>query len=141
MNIVIGTDIELVKAADELRQAVFINEQGVPKEEIFDGLSFQSVHVVCFDGTLPVATARALKDGNVWRIGLVAVAKSRRGQHLGEKVMEATIDYITKEGGKEIMLVAQEQVRGFYEKLKFAQDGEVTKFESGFVLVPMKYRL
>ena len=49
MEIKMGNDIELVKATDELRQAVFINEQGVPEEEIFDGLNFQSTHVVCFD--------------------------------------------------------------------------------------------
>jgi len=41
-------------------------------------------------------------------------------------------------GGKEIILTAQQEVCGFYEKLGFAQNGEVEVFESGFILVPMK---
>ena len=136
----IGTYAELGKDADELRQIVFINEQGVPEEEIFDGLSLEAIHIVVFDGNIPVATARILNENDSWHIGLVAVDKSRRGQHLGKKVMKKAIDYIISNGGKEILLTAQQQVREFYEKLDFIQCGEAEVFESGFVLVPMKYR-
>jgi len=127
--------------ADKLRRIVFIDEQGVPKEEIFDGLNFQAIHIVVFDGDMPTATARVLNNGNSWHIGLVAVDKSRRGQHLGEKVMQVAIEYIISNGGKEILLTAQQQVRGFYEKLNFAQCGEAKIFESGVILVPMKFCL
>ena len=138
MKIKTGTNTELIKAADKLRRAVFINEQGVPEEEIFDGLNHQATHIVIFDGKTPAATARALNDGDSWRIGLVAVDKSKRGQHLGEKVMQAAIEHIVSNGGREIVLTAQQEVSGFYEKLGFVQFGEVEVFESGFVLVPMK---
>jgi len=137
----IGAHVELAKAADELRRLVFIDEQGVPEEEILDGLNAQAIHIVVFDGHIPVATARVLNDGDNWRIGLVAVDKSRRGQYLGEKVMQAAIEYITSKDGKEILLTAQKQVCGFYEKLNFVQCGEIEVFESGFVLVPMKFSL
>ena len=139
MEIKIGTHTELGNAVDKLRQMVFIEEQGVPKEEIFDGMDLQAVHVVILDGDTPTATARILNNGNNWRIGLVAVAKSRRGQHLGEKVMKVAMDYIIANGGKEIILTAQQQVHGFYEKLGFAQCGEGEELESGVVLVPMNY--
>lgn len=138
LKIRIGTTAELGAAADELRRKVFIDEQGVPTEEVFDGFSGQAVHVVVFDGNSPVATARVLKNGDNWRIGLVAVDKSRRGQHLGEKVMQTAMKHIASHGGREIMLTAQKQAIGFYEKLGFVQCGEVEVFESGFVLVPMK---
>ena len=141
MEIKIGTHIELSKAADKLRRIVFIDEQGVPEEEIFDGLNLQAIHIVVFDGNMPAATARVLNDGDGWHIGLVAVDKSRRGQHLGEKVMQAAIEYIISNGGREILLTAQQQVRGFYEKLNFVQCGKVEVFESGFILVPMKFCL
>jgi len=141
LEIKIGTHVELGKAADELRRIVFIDEQGVPEEEIFDGLNLQAIHIVVFDGNTPAATARVLNDGDSWRIGLVAVDKSRRGQHLGEKVMQVAIEYIISNGGREILLTAQQQVRGFYEKFDFVQCGEVEVFESGFVLVPMKFCL
>ena len=138
MEIKIGNNAELIKASDELRKNVFIDEQGVPEEEIFDGLNLQAVHIVAFDGDTPVATARALNEGKSWRIGLVAVDRSRHGENLGVKVMRAAIEHIISCGGKEIVLTAQQEVCGFYEKLGFVQNAEVEVFESGFVLVPMK---
>lgn len=141
MEIKIGTHVELSKAADELRRIVFINEQGIPEEEIFDGLNVQAVHIVVFDGNTPIATARVLNEGDSWRIGLVAVDKLSRSQHLGEKVMQIAIEYIISNSGKEILLTSQQQVSGFYEKFGFVQCGEVEILESGFVLVPMKFCL
>ena len=138
MNIETGNSTKLIAAADVLWQKVFIDEQGVPADEVCDGLNEMSVHSVVFDGLLPVATARATKCDESWRIGLVAVDKSMRGKGLGEKVMQAAINYISSCGGGEIILSAQQQVQGFYEKLGFEQSGEVTVFESGFVLVPMR---
>ena len=134
----IGASDELSAAAGRLRQRVFIDEQGVPEDEVFDGLDSSAFQIVMFEDDEPVATARLLKDGGSWRIGLVAVDKSRRGQHLGEKVMKSAIEYISSRGGKEILLSAQQQAAGFYEKLGFEQCDDVVAFESGFVLVPMK---
>ena len=139
LEIKIGTNVEIIDIADELRRIIFIDEQGIPEEEIFDGLNLQAIHIVIFDGNAPAATARVLNDGNIWRIGLVAVHESKRGQHLGEKVMQVAIDYIISKGGREILLTAQQRVCGFYEKLKFVQCGKIEVLESGFVLVPMKF--
>lgn len=41
MKIKIGTYTELGAAADELRRKIFIEEQKVPEEEVFDDLSEQ----------------------------------------------------------------------------------------------------
>jgi NAD(P)-dependent dehydrogenase (short-subunit alcohol dehydrogenase family) len=69
----------------------------------------------------------------------VAVKKSRRGEHLGEKIMQEAMKFIALHNGHEILLTAQSEVKRFYECLGFEQDGDVISFESGFVLVPMKY--
>jgi len=138
LEIKTGTYSALGKAADELRRLVFIDEQGVPEEEVLDALNLQAVHIVAFDGGKPAATARVWSSGDVWRIGLVAVAKAKRRRHVGESVMRAAIKYIASNGGREILLTAQQEVCGFYEKLDFAPCGEAEVFESGFVLVPMK---
>ena len=134
----ISNSSEICLLANELRQKVFIDEQGVPQDEVFDELNESAVHVVIMSENIPVATARIIQEGNAWRIGLVAVDKTLRGKHLGEKVMQAAIDYIVAQAGNEIVLTAQQEVCKFYEKLGFERYGEVITFESGFVLVPMK---
>ncbi len=138
LKIEIGAYDALIKAADELRRIVFIDEQGIPENEIFDGLNIQATHIVIFNSNVPIATARIINNGHNWRIGLVAVSKSMRGQHMGESVMKAAIEHITSNGGEEILLTAQQQVCKFYEKFGFCQCGEAETLESGFVLVPMK---
>ncbi|MCL2592166.1 MAG: GNAT family N-acetyltransferase [Defluviitaleaceae bacterium] len=106
-----------------------------------NGLSENATHVVILDGNNPVSTARIINVGDVWRIGLVAVDKLMRGKRLGEKVMQVAIDYIINKAGNEIVLSAQQEVCKFYEKLGFKRYGEAIVFESGFVLVPMKYNI
>ena len=138
LEIKTGTYFELGTAADELRRLVFIDEQGVPEEEVFDALNLQAIHIVAFDADKPAATARVWSNGDVWRIGLVAVAREKRSQHVGESVMRAAIKYIASNGGREIFLTAQQEVCGFYETFGFTPCGEAEVFESGFVLVPMK---
>ena len=123
MNIKIGTYTELSDAFVELRRKVFIDEQGVPKEEVFDELDFTAKHIVLFDNEVPLATARVIRENDSWRIGLVAVDESKRGQHLGVKVMRSAIEYVNANGGKVISLTAQQQVSGFYQKLGFVQCG------------------
>lgn len=133
-----GTYDDLGAAADMLRRKIFIDEQGVPEDEVFDGQNPQSVHVVLFDRDKPIATTRLIQIDKRWKIGLVAVEKSRRGQQLGKKIMHSSIQYIFSHEGDEIFLTAQNTARKFYEKLGFAQYGENIVFESGFILVPMK---
>lgn len=133
----IASNAELINHANWLRQTVFIDEQGVPKDEIFDELNSQATHIVIFDDNKPVATARLLSGDGSYRIGLVAVIKSRRGEDLGKKVMRLAIEHIAAKGGKEILLTAQEEVSEFYKKLGFVQCGQAEVFESGFVLIPM----
>lgn len=140
IRIEIGTDAELVAAANGLRKRVFIEEQGVPKREVFDGRDGWSQHVVAWEGDTPLATARLMPlcDGKS-QIGLVAVDKARRGEHLGRRVVRACMDCARENGVRSVFLAAQYPVLGFYEKLGFVSCGREIHYPSGFVLVPMRY--
>lgn len=141
VRIGVGPYCQYGAAADVVRRAVFLEEQGVPEDEVFDGKNEQAAHVVLWVDETPAATVRMYKKPECWSIGLVAVVRERRGTHLGEKAMRAAIDYIAAQGGREIELSAQEHACGFYEKLGFKPCGEIVRFESGFVLVPMRCTL
>ena len=130
----------LISAANELRRKVFIDEQGVPAEEVLDEIDCEDVHVVIFDGDAPVATAKvAALGGGRYRIGLVAVDATKRGQQLGKMVMLTALEYVSSQGGTEVLVASQQQAVGFYEKFGFKQNGKAEHLESGFVLVPMRY--
>ncbi|MDR0879683.1 MAG: GNAT family N-acetyltransferase [Clostridioides sp.] len=137
---VFGTYSDLGQFADEIRQNVFIEEQGMPADEVFDKDNKNAVHLVVFDhNNTAFATARIITlDNDVYKIGLVAVIKSERKKHIGKYLMEEAIEYIKELGGKEIILSAQEYARNFYEKLGFVKCGDSIFNESGFVLIPMK---
>ncbi len=106
IQVKLGSYAEYGAAADKLYRRVFLEEQGVPEEEIFDGRGEQCFYTVVFDGETPVAAVRLFQQGEVWKIGLVAVEKARRKQHLGETVMRASMQYISSHGGREILLDA-----------------------------------
>ncbi len=140
ISVKIGTYRELGRFSDPLLRRVFLEEQGVPEDEVFDGLSEQCLYAVVFDRGTPVSTVRLLEtDDGVWRIGLVATKKAQRGLHFGEKAMSAAMEYIAAHDGREIVLDAQSTAAGFYEKLGFQPFGEPVVFESGFILIPMKH--
>lgn len=141
IQILTGNDPALRTASATLRRRVFLLEQGVPEEEIFDGADEGAIQVVAFDEGEPVATARLLRNGADWQIGCVAVERSRRGAGLGKAVVTAAIRIAEEQGRGDILLTAQEYATGFYEKLGFAPCGERIVYESGFVLIPMKKNL
>lgn len=136
-----GRDPSLIAAASALRRRVFIDEQDVPEDEVFDGMDDHAVHAVILEGGDPVATARMMQDGASWQIGWVAVDKSRRDDGLGRAVVTALMDWAARHSGREIFLTAQQHALAFYEKLGFTPCGEAETLESGFVLIPMQYRI
>lgn len=140
--ILIGSCDELWDRIEPLRRAVFLEEQGIPEEEVFDGLEEGALHaaLVREDAVLAVARLREETPG-VWRINWVAVAPARRGEGLGRTLMRAVLEEIRVRGGTEITLDAQSTAVGFYEKLGFRQNGAEIRFPSGFVLVPMLFRV
>ena len=109
-----------------IRRKVFIEEQEVSEEEEMDGLDDQAEqYLLTVDGK-PAATARVrYPDNSKGKVERVAVLQEYRGLHLGEKLMNRIIDDISgRKGIGEILLAAQTQVIGFYEKLGFEAYGE-----------------
>lgn len=109
-----------------IRRKVFIEEQQVPEEEEMDGLDAEAdQYLVLVDGR-PAATARVRYPGGAkGKVERVAVLKEFRDLGLGRRIMDKMIsDIITRKDVKEILLAAQTQVIGFYEKLGFTAYGD-----------------
>lgn len=119
----------------ELRQKVFVVEQECPYPDL-DGRDVEPAtrHVVLLDDGAVVGCARVLDDGDVWRVGRVALDLSARGRGLADDVMRAALDLT---GDRDVVLDAQSPLVGWYAKHGFEPDGPEF-LEDGIPHTPMR---
>ncbi len=123
MNLRIETTDYLPAETRALRQAVFMEEQGFSYE--FDETDHTALHLTLYDGDTAVACCRIFPDGpQAYHIGRVAVHKDYRKLGFGAAIMKEAEAKALSLGAKVMMLSAQEQAAGFYQKLGYAQKGE-----------------
>lgn len=114
---------EDMDAVFEIRRIVFIEGQNVPEHEERDGKDDEAIHLIAFQDTQPVGTARLLLQDGVGKIGRVAVLSEMQGRGLGKAIMQAALDELRVEGVSKAKLAAQTHALGFYEALGFKAEG------------------
>lgn len=123
--------IRLVRPPDELsacraiRRAVFILEQAVSEADEWDGLDAQCLHFVAELDGRPVGTARlrTTADGEA-KAQRVAVLAACRGRGVGAALMAALEAEAWRRGHRRVILGAQVQAVGFYERCGYRVFGE-----------------
>jgi len=127
--------------AQEVRRQVFIEEQGIKREEEFDGLDQNSDHIIVYGNNVPVGTARIrYKNDVLAKLERIAVLKSYRGRGIGRGIVKASLKLAQTKGASEVTLHAQQSAIGFYEKLGFQQEGEPFE-EAGIPHIAMSKKL
>lgn len=121
---------DLPEEAVRIREEIFVKEQGFQDE--FDETDRHCIHLVLFEGEIPIATSRFFpsEDEDEYILGRFAVIKEKRGQNLGSNLIRLTEEEVRKLGGKKARLHAQVRATGFYEKNGYEKVGE-TDFEEG----------
>ena len=105
----------------EVRFPVFMGEQGFSFDiDAWDGLAY---HVIGYRDGRPVGTARLLPEGEVCRIGRVAVLGECRGLGLGRLLMEEACSFALELGCHSAYVHAQIPRAGFYEACGFHPAG------------------
>jgi YbgC/YbaW family acyl-CoA thioester hydrolase len=124
--------------ARPLRHEVFIDEQGVPAALEHDDADSGALHAVAFNGLgAAVATGRLLAQGDVVRIGRMAVRRTLRGSGIGRAVLDALLDAARRRGARAALLHAQTRARSFYADAGFEACGE-TFVEAGIEHIEMR---
>ena len=84
----------LPDSAREIREKVFISEQGFTQE--FDDIDEAAVHLVMFDENVPAATCRIFKgdEQGLYVLGRLAVVKEYRGKQLGLALIKEAEKYV-----------------------------------------------
>jgi YbgC/YbaW family acyl-CoA thioester hydrolase len=122
----VGTWQELERDAAAVRVEVFVEEQGISREDEWDEADKTAVHAVVYNRMeMPLATGRLLVYApGVGKIGRMASKRVLRGSQLGRQVLDALTAKAKARGDKEVILHAQRSAAGFYAKSGFQERGE-----------------
>jgi len=127
-------------AAFAVRHDVFVTEQGVPADLELDEHDDTAEHVVAFsepyDGRTALGAGRLVTEppgfagtdpvlGPVGHLGRLAVRPEGRGTGLGVALVRAIEARATDLGLRVMVLGAQTQAVGFYERLGYTAYGDV----------------
>lgn len=114
------------QAALAVRQTVFVAEQGFESAIEVDQHDENALHFVLYENQNPIGVLRLFQTAPAqFKIGRVAILKSHRHQQLGQKLMQAAIEWARSRHIKKLTLSAQQQTLGFYRALGFEAEGEL----------------
>ena len=114
----------LVRSADlmAVRNAVFVDEQGVSPTLESDGRDADASHFLATDEAgNPIGTARLLADG---QIGRIAVLPEFRRRGIGRRLLNLAMDSARLRGDRRVWLHAQIEARDLYLEAGFRVTGE-----------------
>ena len=117
---------ELERDASKVRTEVFVEEQGIAREDEWDEADKSAVHAVVYNRMdMPLATGRLLVYApGVGKIGRMASKRVLRGSQLGRQILDALTARAKARGDQTVMLHAQRSAAGFYAKSGFSERGE-----------------
>ena len=116
-----ASDVDFL-LAQQIRTAVFVQEQGVDASDEYDAFEEVSQHYLVIVDSKAVATARWRFTPNGIKLERFAVLPTYRGEGIGKYLVEKVIEEVQKHA-KSIYLHAQIQVVDFYQKLGFEKEG------------------
>ncbi len=137
-----GAWSELGEDAQQVRTAVFIEEQGIAREDEWDAADRTCLHAVAYNRLgQPVATGRLLQaEPGVGKVGRMAVHRVLRGTGVGRDIVNALTVAARERGDHAIRLSAQRTAEGFYRRLGYQAVGD-TYEDVGIPHVDMEIRL
>jgi len=121
LKLIQATANEDIAAAKQVRDLVFIKEQGVDPAIEHDEWDATAIHIVGYLNDQPVAAARIRKINQQGKIQRVAVIKEVRHKGYGQEVMRFNETVIQALGLDEAVLNAQTHALNFYQNLGYTQ--------------------
>lgn len=104
----------------DIRNRVFVLEQGVPESIESDGLDPECTHVLALANRDPVGTGRLLPAG---KIGRLAVLPASRRHGVGSRMLRRLVELARERGLTSVYLHAQVSALPFYAAHGFVAEG------------------
>jgi ElaA protein len=118
-----------LRAALDLREAVFCGEQGVTLDGDRDGRDRDAVQLIAVEDGAVVGTCRVLVEGGDAKFGRLAVRRDARGRGIGAALLRAAEEEAVAAGARRMGLAAQTSAMGLYAAAGFAPYGDVYEDE------------
>lgn len=122
MKQVIMQGLENVPGARQIREEVFVQEQGYMQE--FDEIDATAWHILITDDEQPIAAGRVYFDDDSWHMGHISVRKGWRGRGIGKMVVGGLEEKVKELGGGRFLLSAQLHAQKFYESMGYQAFGK-----------------
>ena len=113
---------ELPKDAIDIREEVFVKEQGFQNE--FDDIDHHCLHLVVYKEDKPIGCARMFEEDGKMVLGRIAVLKEYRKQNVGTYIMKQLETKAKELQFNVTALSAQVRASDFYKNLGYVQSGE-----------------
>lgn len=129
--------------AFRIRKEVFVEEQGVPLQDEFDGYDEPDAparHILVYYEGHPAATGRLRWIGDTAKLERICVRATMRKFGLGSVVVKGLEKIAQEEGFHKAKLHAQTQAQKFYSKLGYVQVSEEF-IEDGIPHIVMERKL
>ncbi|HBY86213.1 MAG TPA: GNAT family N-acetyltransferase [Colwellia sp.] len=128
MRVVVSNDTETILISQEIRNEVFVQEQGIPLHLDLDGLDSKSYHSLAYIDDVAVGVARlALVEDNNAIMARVAIKKDYRGKGIASKLIESIIAKAQQLDINSIEIHAHEYLEKYYEAFGFQYIKHVEK--------------
>jgi predicted GNAT family N-acyltransferase len=138
VSIKVADSPQELKAIQEIRKIVFQQEQGVDPNLDFDGRDETSTLLIASLNGEFIGTVRVRKlDEKTAKIERLAVLKIARGYGVGKQLMIEALSIIKSKNIPEVVIHAQEYIKGLHSSLGFEEDGDVFE-EAGIRHVKMR---
>ncbi|WP_214876629.1 GNAT family N-acetyltransferase [Exiguobacterium sp. CH10] len=120
-----GKEAKLIEQAKQVREIVFVQEQGIDASLEYDDLDDVCTHVIGLLDEQPVTTARLRPvDSAIGKVERVATIQTARGHGYGKEIMDEVERVAKHQGLSELRLGAQLTALPFYEKLGYEAFGD-----------------
>ena len=109
-----------------VRENVFYGEQGVPREQEYDGRDDVARHAVALEprGGRVIGTLRLLVDGERAKIGRVAVEREWRRRGIASRMLALAVAEARAHGCTQVRLAAQVAATELYRRAGFAVESD-----------------
>ncbi len=116
------TDFSIIR---DIRKNVFTAELGISESNLFDDEDEKCDHFILFDGKQPIGSIRVLLVENNVKLERMAILSEFRARNYGRCAIFQIIEYYQTKQYHKIILDSIYQVRNFYKKCGFVEEGAI----------------